>query len=133
MIRTLAIFLALLLPLGVLASEPTQDALELPSGQTAQFHEVLTNRPGGGLVYRFRFVAEGFVPTEDNIDQVQADLEYLCTHYAIGKVPTVGPQPRQIIISLADRHVEFGVVDPDAKQVFEAYSVQDGICIWEIF
>ena len=128
---------ALLLTLTVGATTAQQDGTEeerlvLPSGLEAGLHEMLWDRPGQGLTYRFRFVAPGFSGEED-FEKIMADLEYLCTTYAVPRLSNIGPQPSQIVISLADRPSEFGVIDPSVRQVFEAYRVEDGACIWEMF
>ena len=110
-----------------------EDVVMLPSGLETRLQEMLWDRPGGGLVYRFRFVAEDFVPDVADFDLLQQDLAFLCNEFALPKVSNVGPVPGQIIISLADRDSEFGVFDPEVSQVFEAYSVDDGTCVWEVF
>lgn len=115
---------------GAAAQEET---LSLPSGLEARLQEVLTDRPGDGLVYRFRFVAEGFVVSEAVLDLVQQDLAWLCETYALPRLPIIGPQPSRLVISLADKPSEFGVYDPDVTQVFEAFSAQDGTCKWELY
>ena len=94
---------------------------------------MLWDRPGGGLVYRFRFVAPEFVADLQDFDVTRSDLEYLCNVVALPKLPNIGPEPSQIVISLADRESEFGVIDADLGQVFEAYSVQGDTCVWEVF
>ena len=109
-----------------------EEAFDLPSGLTAQLQEMLWDRPGGGLVYRFRFVAPDFTGVAD-FDTVMGDLAFLCAEFALPKLANTGPQPSQIIISLADKPSEFGVYNPDVTQVFEAYSVENGTCIWEVF
>lgn len=109
-----------------------KEGVILPSGLEAELQEMLWDRPGQGLVYRFRFVAPAFEQTE-NMEQVMGDLEYLCTHYALPKLANTGPMPNQVIVSLADKPSEFGEFDPDVTQVFEAYAVKDGTCIWEMF
>jgi hypothetical protein len=38
-----------------------------------------------------------------------------------------------VIVSLADRESEFGIYDEAVTQVFEAYRVEGGRCIWEMF
>ncbi len=106
-----------------------EEALTLPSGLEARLQEVLTDQPGDGLVYRFRFVAEGFVVSE----AVLADLSWLCESYALPRIPGIGPQPARIVVSLADKPSEFGVYDPEVTQVFESFSPQDGACVWELF
>ena len=125
--------LVLTLCLAQQAAAAQEEALLLPSGLEARFLEVLTDRPGGGLAYRFRFVTEGFTGGEAALEAVMADMDYLCQTYAVTRLPGIGPMPSRIVISLADRPSEFGVFDPDVTQVFEAYSVQDGVCIWEMF
>lgn len=115
---------------GITAGE--EDVLTLPSGLEVHLQEMLWDRPGGGLVYRFRFVAAEFTG-DGPFGAVMTDLEYLCTQFALPKLANIGPQPSQIIISLADKPSEFGVYDPDVTQVFEAYGVKNGTCIWEVF
>ncbi len=126
--------LLLLLPEEEVKSAKTykEVVVALPSGLQAEFHEMLWDRPGRGLVYRFRFVAPQFEKTDD-VDMVMADMQHLCSYYALPKLANTGPMPGQVIISLADKPSEFGQYDPDVTQVFEAYSVKDGSCIWEMF
>lgn len=114
------------------ADKAKEERLVLPSGMEATFYEMLWDRPGQGLTYRFRFVAPGFTG-EEEFDTIMADLEYLCTTYAVPRLANVGPVPAQVVVSLADRESVFGVIDPDVKQVFEAYRIEDGTCIWEVF
>ncbi|MEI4194765.1 DUF6497 family protein [Roseovarius sp. E0-M6] len=110
-----------------------QEALPLPSGGEAWLQEVLSNVPGNGLTYRFRFVQEGFEMSEERFEAVMGDLEYLCTTYAVPRLPNMGPTPNQVVISLASAPGEFGVQNPAIVQVFEAYRVENGACIWEEF
>lgn len=109
------------------------DRVTLPSGLEAWLQEMLWDRPGGGLVYRFRFVAQDFITEGADFDVLRADLEHLCHAVALPRISNVGPEPSQVIISLANRASEFGVMDPDVAQIFEAYSVENGACIWEVF
>lgn len=126
--------LAALVALPALAQdEAKEERIVLPSGLQAELQEMLWDRPGGGLVYRFRFVASEFTGADDAFDTAMADLEFLCNSYALPRVAGTGPQPGRIIISLADRPSEFGQFDPDVTQVFEAYTVENGACIWEMF
>ena len=61
------------------------------------------------------------------------DLAALCDSYALPRAAEATPVPDQIIISLADRVVPFGQTDPDATQYFEAYRIEDGACVWDMF
>ncbi|WP_297780910.1 DUF6497 family protein [uncultured Roseovarius sp.] len=131
--RAVALSAGLALAQGAAAQE---EALPLPSGLVARIQEVLTDRPGVGLTYRFRFVADGFEGVseeEAELETVLADLIWLCESYALPRLANTGPTPAQVVISLADRPSEFGVFDPTVIQVFEAYRPQDGACIWEMF
>lgn len=135
MVRFRLLFAALTLWASVAAAqqdEAKEERLVLPSGLTAQLQEMLWNEPGNGLVYRFRFVAPDLTGQED-FETTMTDLEYLCNSYAVPRLSNIGPQPRQIVISIADRESEFGVIDPDVTQVFEAYRLDQGGCIWEMF
>jgi len=130
-----AVALALALVAGAAVAEADkakEERLVLPSGLEAAIHEMLWDRPGQGLTYRFRFVAPGFTG-EEEFESIMADLEYLCTTYAIPRLSNVGPVPAQVIVSLADRESAFGVIDAEVKQVFEAYRIENGTCIWEVF
>lgn len=125
-----------ILPVLVLASAAAaqEEALRLPSGLEARFLDVITDRPeGGGLIYRFRYVAEAFEARPEQVEAIGADLSYLCEVHALPRISNMGPQPRQVVISLADRASEFGVYDPEVTQVFEAFRPEDGTCIWELF
>lgn len=121
----------LLLGLGAAAQEA---ALRLPSGLEARLQEVLTDRPeGGGLVYRFRYVAEMFDAGPAQIEALEADLLWLCEGHALPRISNIGPQPGRVVISLANRESSFGVYDPDITQVFEVYRPEGGACVWEMF
>lgn len=133
MIRTgLHVVFALMAAFLMAAKSAAEEPIVLPSGLDVEFHEMLWNRPGQGLVYRFRFVAPEFVETDD-FDMVMTDLEFLCTEFAIPRLANTGPMPNQVIVSLANQASEFGRYNPDVTQVFEAYRIQGNSCVWEMF
>jgi hypothetical protein len=109
--------------------------VEVPSGQPVAYVDTVQNIPGEGLVYRFRFVAPGIARNGGTVDAatVQTDMQYLCDSFAIPRIASTGPQPSQIVISLSDRPVKFGVPSPEATQFFEGYRIEAGTCIWELF
>ena len=104
-----------------------------PSGRKVTLQEVVTDQPGQGLAYRFRFVAPGISRHGDDaaFEQVSRDMEHLCTVYALPRVAVGGPLPSQIIISLADRPTEFGQAAPEATQFFEAFNIDGETCVLE--
>ncbi len=107
-----------------------------PSGLVVTFQEVVRDAPGPeGLTLRFRFIAPAIAPGAASVDflTASADMLWLCQTYAVPRVSALGPQPAQIVISLADRDVPFGETAPEATQYFEAYSIVEGECIWDAF
>lgn len=123
----------LLVALGP-AAAAQEEVLRLPSGLEARFFEMVSDQPaGGGLVYRFRYVAAAFTGGDERFDAVSEDLAWLCETHAVPRISTLGPQPGRVVISLGDRESPFGVYDPAVTQVFEAYRPVDGACIWEMF
>ena len=110
--------------------------IPVPSGQPVTLQDVIWNAPGPeGLTLRFRFVAPQIARNGGDIttEAAQADMLHLCQTYALPRIAEFGPEPAQIVISMADISVPFGDTAPEVTQFFEAYSVQDGICIWEVF
>lgn len=109
-----------------------EERLVLPSGLEAELQEVLRQEGGAAPVWRFRFVAPG-LDKGAGLETVSADLEFLCSGYALQAAPEAGETGATIIISVGNKPSEFGVPDPDVVQVFEAYTVENGTCIWEVF
>lgn len=76
------------------------------------------------------------VPADPNIllqDPVHADIVWLCENWVLPRLAEPAPLPAQVVISLSDRPVPFGSIDPDALQLFEAFSLSKDRtrCIWE--
>lgn len=120
----------------LLASLAQADPIVVPSGQDITYHDTIQNQPGtSGLTYRFRFIAPSIEREAGSIgiETAAEDMDYLCSTFALSRLPKGGPVPKQIIISLSDRPVEFGSPTPEATQFFEAYRVEGGVCIWEGF
>ncbi|WP_245873146.1 DUF6497 family protein [Albidovulum inexpectatum] len=110
----------------------TEERVVTPSGLNAELFEVIRSSPGTqGLTIRFRFVA----PKLPSIGVVQAlsDMEWLCETYAVPRLPSIGPSPAQVVISLSDRPLPFGETDPQATQYFDAFTIDREECRWEPF
>ena len=117
---------------GTVAQHGTDAPIAVPSGQLVTLQEVIWNVPGAqGLTLRFRFVAPALAGWD--LETALADMQALCDSYAAPRVTDFGPVPEQIIISLADAPRPFGETAPDAVQYFEAYRIENGNCIWEIY
>lgn len=103
--------------------------LPVPSGQQIAFLD-RTGEPEG--VLRFRFLAPGI--GEGTLgEQASEDMQALCDLYALAHLPDPADPPRQIVISLSERAVPLGESAPDVVQFFEAYRIESGACVWEMF
>jgi len=134
LLRALAAAFALAPALPALAAGA--EPLALPSGRAVTFLDTIWGSPGpAGLTVRFRFVEPELPETLATLDYTttEADMRYLCESYALDRIANTGPQPNQVIVSIADRPTAFGAVDPGATQVFEAYRRDGDQCIWEGF
>lgn len=110
--------------------------IEVPSGQEVVFVDIIQGEPGpGGLTYRFRFIAPAIARDGGTVSMEEAhdDMQALCDLFALPRIAATGPQPAQVVISLSDRPVAFGQQAPEATQFFEAYRIDAGKCVWEIF
>lgn len=129
MLRALAFLL--ILPLPALAAD-----IDMPSGQKVSLIDAISNIPGdNGLAIRYRFLAPQIARDGGTIDADTAatDMDWLCTNYALPRLPKTGPMPSEIIISMSDRDVPFGEDHPEATQFFNSYAIKDGSCEWEMF
>lgn len=117
---------------GACDKAASENAIAVPSGRVVELIDVITTAPGPtGAAARFRFLAPGL--GADDIASAADDMQALCDSYALPRVDGMVPEPQQIIISLASEAVPFGEAAPDVIQFFEAYSISDGACIWEVF
>lgn len=140
MIRSgLALCAALVLGAAVGPARAAQSVgvpVDVPSGQPVSLVEVLLDDAPGALWARFRFLAPRIGPPEGEGDAVPyelagPDMDHLCAAVALPYLAHHGIEPVRIVISLADRPIEFGASDPDATQFFETYRPENGACIWE--
>jgi hypothetical protein len=106
----------------------------VPSGQPISLQDVFWEE-GESLLLRVRFTAPQIARDGGTIDYETAakDMLYLCETFVKPQVEQSADKPDQIIISLSDVAVPFGEADPDATQFFEAYSIQNDACIWEVY
>jgi hypothetical protein len=116
----------------ILAASPAL-AIDVPSGQPMELHEVLVDDMGAETWLRFRFIAPQIARNGGSVDYVKAepDMAHLCENLALPYITEYALEGQMIVISLADRETEFGEADPDATQFFEAYRPVDNSCIWE--
>jgi Family of unknown function (DUF6497) len=125
--------------LAVLAALPAvaeDGPIPVPSGQTVTWVDTIHDARGpAGLTLRFRFLAPAIARAGGTVsaEVAQADMQALCDGWALARIASTGPRPAQVVISLSDRKVAFGEPDPEATQFFEAYSIETGACVPEVF
>lgn len=115
--------LVLALAGGPLAAE----TITAPSGQSFILQEILTDSSPD--VVRLRFIAPAIARDGGaaDADTTLADMAALCDNFALPQL-TDKPLPAEIIISAADRELEFGATAPEATQYFAAFTIRDGVC-----
>jgi len=116
----------------LLAATPAL-ALDVPSGQPVSLQEVLVDSVGPQTWLRFRLIAPAIARETGEIDYQTAagDMMHLCQELALPYIGEHDLTGDVIVISLADRETEFGVADPEVTQFFEAFHIENDLCIWE--
>ena len=129
----LRLFAFALLPTAALA-----EAVTAPSGLDMTLQETRTERheglgPTGGdeTWVRFRFLAPEVA--ERGYAGIEADFLPLCEQFALPRLAAAGPIPDVVIVSIEDRPVELGALDPEAVQFFESFRASAQGCEWEMF
>ena len=85
---------------------------------------------------RFRFVSAQLDPASENalgFDRIEPDFALICSDLALPYAEKHELRPDKVVISMADRFVEYGKTDPAATQYFEQFRLSDGACLWEGF
>ena len=112
----------------------TQDVLAVPSGYEYYLHEaIFETRQDNSLVARFRYVMPIIGQEAVTFDDVEFDFLFLCETQALQTLKKEQKDVDQVIVSLSDRETDFGSTTSVATQYFEAYSIENGSCIWEGF
>lgn len=108
-------------------------AMDVPSGQPVELQEVLVDDLGGETWVRFRFVAPRIGVAKDALPHavVVDDMAHLCVTLALPYMGQYALEGDVIVVSLADRSIDFGETNPDVTQYFEAFRPVDNTCIWE--
>jgi hypothetical protein len=110
-----------------------QMSVAVPSGQAIEFFEQRVDDATGAV--RLRFLAPDLDDPlkRPSFEDITLDLEMLCREFGVKTTLEDGLENTQIVISLSSEKVEYGVINSEVEQVFEAFSVQNGTCMLEIF
>ncbi|MGH1356838.1 MAG: DUF6497 family protein [Thalassovita sp.] len=119
---------------GVQEEAPAVPSVQdLPSGLSVTLQEYFVDTlPDGSDQARFRFVAPDLAQGP-GFAQVEQDFPVLCSDVAVPTLATTRPEVAQVIISMAEKPLEFGALDSSVIQYFEAFRIENGSCIWEAF
>ena len=112
----------------------TEEYMAVPSGYEYYLHEaIFETRQDNSLVARFRYVMPIIGQEAVTFDDVEFDFLFLCETQALRGLEKEQKEVDQVIVSLSDRETDFGSTTSVATQFFEAYSIENGSCIWEGF
>lgn len=115
------------------AEQAAEQAISTPSGLAVIVQEFLTETDGPVMRLRARFVAPSMTAETPAPEIVLSDMDHLCNTVAIPYLRDAADQPDEIVVSVSAEALEFGTLAPEIPQYFEAYSIQDGTCIWELY
>jgi len=106
----------------------------VPSGQAVTLQDIFWEEDDS-LVLRVRFLTPQIARDGGTVDYDTAakDMLHLCDAVVRPQVDANDDKPDQIMISFSDIEVPFGQADPQATQFFEAYRIENGACIWEVY
>lgn len=114
-----------------------QAPLTLPSGVMATPHDQILDEKAGAIRLRYLVpdLAEPASLYAGDPERVYEDMLWLCETQLRTLYPPPG-DPRDdgwssIVITLMDRPVEFGVIVPEAVQLFEGFSLTMDGCDFE--
>jgi len=102
-----------------------------PSGLPTEVAEVILDDATGFA--RFRFLAPTLGQEGATIADITDDFQWICENLALPSLTAQNQTSSQIIISIADRDVAFGVTDPDATQYFTGFTTDGQTCTEELF
>lgn len=126
---------AVLMATALAVPSGATELVSVPSGQSVTYLETIdeTSEQGEAAV-RFRFLAPAIGEGGDiDADTALGDMTHLCEAFALPQLAQTEPPVQTVVISLSDRPVDFGATDPEAVQYFEAFRIEDGACIWELY
>lgn len=109
------------------------DVIALPSGQSVTLLETFAEPDSGTIRLRYLAPDIGSPMTRPSFEKLGDDLGYLCDTFGLDAWEASAFSAGQIVISLSAEPVEFGVISPDVEQVFEAFTVENGACMLEMF
>jgi len=119
---------------GATTAAGQEEALAVPSDNPVWLQEwFIDPLADGQLDYaRFRFVMPALAQGT-RFEQIEANFAHLCENVAMPLLAQAGLSAPRVVVSVAERETEFGTASPGLRQFFEAFRVENNLCIWEGF
>lgn len=118
--------------IALFASAAGAQQVVVPSGIEIALYDVILESDTNVARFRFRVPAIG---GDAGVTFAEAlpDIQYLCEDVVIPGLAQNGWTDGEVVISLSDKEVAFGVASPGVVQYFQPFSIQAGACMWEDF
>lgn len=104
----------------------------MPSGMNHELQDVIYEPQGAHInvvqVVRLRYVQPEIA--DRGFEAVEADFQYLCDTDGLKYRAKSAPNAAQIIVSISSEPIEFGATAPEVVQFIDAFSVENGACVW---
>ncbi len=109
-----------------------QKVVRTPDVEVRFLDRIVEQQSDGQTWLTLRFVAPEIGQGAGHVgyEQVSTELDRLCDIEGLPAAKEVGDVD-QVLITLMDRIVERGVMDPDATIFIGAYLPTDGGCVWQ--
>lgn len=119
----------MLLPLACLAfisgSNAPEQWLRLPSGASAIPLDLIVEEG----VQRVRMIGQGLAQDvagyQRDPERLFGDMQEICNRHAASGTVTDGTN---VVVTLMDKEVQFGLSDPSVIQYFESFIIRGGAC-----
>ena len=107
--------------------------ISVPSGLDIALYDVILE--ADAQVARFRFLVPEIAVTGGHkvFADVIDDLQYVCDSVIVPALQGNGWSTGEVVVSVSDRPVDFGVYDPEVTQFFQPFRMEADACIWEDF
>ncbi len=111
---------------------PLDGTHALPSGRSAELCDILTEtQPFTSVNW---LVVRMVVPDlpGPGVESTHTDQDWVCDEIALPAMAEMGEAPARVIVQLMAEPFIRGEPAPGITQSIEAYSLRDGVCIWEL-
>lgn len=107
--------------------------IAVPSGLDITLYDVILEPDT--QTARFRFVVPAIDPAAEakTFEDVIDDLKYVCDSVVVPALASNGWSSGEIVMSVSDKPVAFGIYDAETMQFFQPFRLDDATCVWEDF